>query len=326
MRRRDFVTLIGGAAVWPFTAQAQQSALPVVGWMSSSTDSTSVHLVAAFKRGLSEAGYVEGQTVSIEYRWAEGHYDRLPMIASELVRSQITALVAVGGTVVALAAKAATSTVPIIFVIGDDPVKAGLIGSLNRPGGNMTGVTLISAALSAKRIELLRDLKPDASTLGILINPANPNAAFDTQQAQTAIHSLGKQIVVLHAASEQALNVAFDRSAQASVEALVVSNDAFFTTQREQITALAARYAIPAIYAYREYVDAGGLISYGPSFVEIYRQVGGYTGRVLHGEKPIDLPVMQPTKFELVINLKTAKALGIKIPQGLLVAADEVIE
>ena len=327
MRRREFIGLLGGAAVtWPRALRGQQLAMPVVGFLSSGASGKNAHMVNAFKQGLNETGYVDGQNVSIEYRWAEGHYDQLPAMASELAARRVAAIVAVGGTVVALAAKAATSTIPVVFLIGDDPAKAGLVASFNHPAGNITGLSQLAAALGAKRVELLHELKPEAATLGVLINPSNPNAESDTKEAQAAAHVVGKKIVVVHAASEHEFESVFAQLVRSGVGALMVSNDAFFTNQREQLVALAARNVMPAIYAFREYTVAGGLISYGPSFLDMYRQVGIYAGRVLKGEQPRDLPVMQPTRFELVINLKTARALGLDAPAKVLALADEVIE
>jgi putative ABC transport system substrate-binding protein len=324
MRRRTFITLVGGAAAWPFAARAQQPAMPVVGFLSSFT--TNPHFVAAFRQGLGEAGYIEGRNIEIEYRWVEeGQYDRLSSAAVDLARRRV-ALIFAGPIPAALAAKAATATIPIVFAIGSDPVESGLVASLNRPGGNLTGVGFLAVALASKRLELLRDLAPKIATVGLLVNPSNPNAEPQTKDTQVAATTLGLQFNVLRANSQDGLDAAFLTVARQGTDALVVSADPFFLNQRERLVALAARHAVPAIYIVREFAAAGGLMSYGSNFADAHRQAGLYAGRILKGEKPGDLPVMQSAKFELVINLKTAKAIGLAIPPTLLALADEVIE
>ena len=327
MRRRDFMALIGGApAVWPLVARAQQPGVPAIGLLSSGSLVPIVELVAAFRRGLAQVGFAEGQNLTIEYRFAEGHYERLPALAAELVRRRVALIASVGGTVVAQAAKGSTATIPIVFLIGDDPIKTGLVTSFNRPEGNITGMSQIAAELGAKRVELLHELLPQAKTVAFLVNPTNPNMESDTKEIEGAGHALGIEVQVLKASGESDIEPVFVALARSKPEALIVSNDAMFTIRRERIVSLAAHDAVPATYAFREFVVAGGLMSYGPSFIEAYQQVGIYAGRILKGEKPSDLPVQQPTKFELVINLKTAKALGLTVPPTLLARADEVIE
>jgi putative tryptophan/tyrosine transport system substrate-binding protein len=328
MKRREFITLIGGAAAWPRAARAQQSNLPVVGFLNSGSPGERTHLVAAFHQGLGETAYVDGRNVTIEYRWAQGRYDRLPALADELVRQQAAVITATGDTVSPRAAKAATTTIPIIFVMGGDPVAAGLVPSFNRPGGNITGVSLVASALAelvAKQLELLHELAPKAVVVGILLNP-RPSSEVDLSQLQSVARSKGLELVVLRANTDRDIEAAFAALVQKHAEALLIEPDVFFLDRREQLVALAARHAIPAVYSRREYAAIGGLMSYGTSLADAYRQAGIYTGRVLKGEKPADLPVLQPTKFELVINLKAAKALGLKVPLTLQVAADEVIE
>jgi putative ABC transport system substrate-binding protein len=325
LRRREFITLLVGSAAWPLVARAQQ-AMPVTGFLHSASPAPNAHLVAAFRKGLSEAGFVEGQNVAIEYRWAEGQYDRLPALAADLVGRKVAVIVTGGGENSLIAAKAATSTIPIVFNIGSDPVKIGLISSLAHPGGNATGVNIFTAELMEKRLGLLHDLLPTASPIAVLVNPNFAPAMANANQAEAAARAIGKQVIVFKAASESEIDAAFESIAQARAGALLVAADPFFSSRRDQIVALASRHAIPAIYEWREFAQAGGLMSYGTSLTEAYRQEGNYAGRILKGEKPGDLPVMQLTKFELVINLKTAKAFGLNIPPGVLAIADEVIE
>jgi len=327
MQRRQFIAFAGGAAAaWPMGARAQQPAMPVIGFLSGRSPGESAAVVVAFRRGLAEQGYSEGKNVAVEYRWADGHYDLLPALAAELVGRHVVAIAATGGSVSGLAAKAMTATIPIVFSSGGDAVKLGLVASLNRPGGNVTGVNLIYGALGAKRLELLHEVKPGAATLAVLINPNYPSAADEVASVQTAARSLGLEIVTIEVPIESDFQSAFVRLAQSKIAGLLVTDDPFLQSRRDQLVGLAAQHAIPAIYISRDFCDAGGLISYGPNISDAYRLVGVYIGRVLKGEKPVDLPVIQPTKFELVINLKTAKALGLEISPTLLSRADEVIE
>ena len=327
MRRREFITLLGGAAAtWPLTVRAQQPTMPVIGFLQSGSPDATAHMGAAFHSGLKEAGYVEGQNVGIVYRYADGQYDRLPVLAGELVRSQVAVIIATGGDPSVLAARAATATIPIVIATGSDPVALGYVASLNRPGGNVTGVTFLTSNLGAKRIGLLRELVPKADAIGVLVNPTYPVAAAQLKEVQTAAATVGVQLFVATASAERDFEPAFALLVQQRPSALMISSDPFFYSRRDQIVALAARHALPAIYEWREYVVAGGLMSYGTSLVDGYRQVGVYAGKILKGEKPADLPVLQSTKFEFVINLKTAEALGIKFSDNLMSLADEVIE
>jgi putative ABC transport system substrate-binding protein len=326
MRRREFITLLGGAAAWPLAARAQQSAMPVVGFLSSASPGAWKPYLDAFRLGLNEAGYVEGRTVAIEYRWAEGQYERLPLLAADLVARNVALLVSTGGTPTALAATAATKTIPIVFTLGADPVKLGLVASLNRPGGNVTGVNLFVSQMEGKRLGLLRELVPTAALIAVLVNPNDQNAATQLKDVQGAAHALGQQIHILHATSDAELDAAFVTVRQVGAGALLVAGDPFFNSRRTYIVALAARHTIPAIYEQREYALAGGLMSYGTNLPDGYHQVGLYAARILKGESPADLPVVQSTKFQFVINLTTAKALGIVVPPMLSARADEVIE
>jgi putative ABC transport system substrate-binding protein len=324
--RRELLAALGSAAAWPLAARAQQPSMPVVGFISSRSPDESASAVVAFRQGLAEAGYVEGQNVEIAFRWAEGHYDRLPMMAADLARRQVTAILATGGNPPVFAVKAATATIPIVFIIGSDPVEVGFVASLNRPGANITGVSLFTSVLVAKRLELLRELVPAATIIAFLVNPDNSNAQPDTAVMQAAAARLGQKLIVLSARTDQDIDLAFASLGQQQATALVVNTDAFFLTRRNQLASLEARYAIPTIHDLREYTAAGGLLSYGTNLADAYRQGGTYVGRILKGEKPHSLPVVQPTKFDLVINLKTAKALGLEIPPTLLARADEVLE
>jgi putative tryptophan/tyrosine transport system substrate-binding protein len=327
VKRRTFITLLGGAAAaWPLAARAQQPAMPVIGFLSARSPDDTAHLVAAFRRGLGAGGFVEGQNVTIEYRWALGQYDRLPAMAAELVRRPVAVLATTGGEPAALAAKAATSTIPIVFLIGGDPVRLGLAASYNRPGGNATGMNILTATMEPKRLGLLRDLVPQAATIGVLLNPNFQPAANQLRDLQEAAPAIGLQIQVLNAGTDRELDAVFETIAQQRIPALAVTADPFFDTRREKLVALAARHAVPTIYHFREFAEAGGLMSYGIDSLEAYRQVGVYTGQILKGAKPADLPVLQPSKFEFVINLKAAKALGVKFSDNLLSLADEVIE
>jgi len=326
IQRREFITLLGGAALaWPLAARAQQAAMPVIGYLSARSPEDTTHLVAAFRRGLVENGYIEGQNVAIEYRWALGQVDKLPALAAKLVGRPVAILVTTGGESAALAAKGATSTIPIVFSMGD-PVKAGLVASYNRPGGNATGINILSDTLEPKRLGLLRELVPQAATIGFLLDPNFPSAESQSKDVQEAARAIGLQIHVLRANTDREIEAAFETVAQHRIAALAVAASPFLDTRRNTLVALAARHAVPTMYHFREFAAAGGLVSYGIDPVDAYRQVGIYAGRILKGEKPGDLPVMLPTKYELVINHKTAKSLRLEIPDKLLALADEVIE
>ena len=327
IRRREFMTLLGGvAAAWPLTAGTQQTTMPVIGFLSSySSDAFAQYFLPAFHQGLNLAGYVEGQNVAVEYRWAGNEYERLTALAAELVRRQVAVIVA-SAPPAAIAAKAATSTLPIVFSGGIDPVKLGLVAGLNRPGGNATGVSQFSTALEGKRLELLLELVPNATMLGLLVNPTFVGTNSIIDDMQVAARKRGVKLDVLNASSEREFDAAIAGVVQLRAGALIVASDPFFISRRDQLVALVAHHAVPAIYQLREFAAVGGLMSYGNDLADTYRQVGVYTGRILKGEKPSELPVVQPTRFELVINLKTAKALGLDIPPTLLARADEVIE
>jgi len=326
VRRREFITLLGGAAAWPLAARAQQAAIPVIGFLSSRSPSESASVEAAFREGLKEAGYIEGQNLHVAFRWADGQFARLPSLAEALVDLRVAVIVAVGGVNAAFAAKSATATIPIVFVVGGDPVANGLVTSLNRPGGNITGMTVMSAELVLKRLELLREIAPKLAALAMLANPLSPESTSEIKDVQAAAQTMGLQLKIFNASTLNELSTAFTAIAELRPDALLVASDPFFLLRREELTVLAARIGAPAIYPFREFAPSGGLISYGTNIASTYRQAGIYTGRILRGAKPAELPIMLPTQFWMVINLKTAKTLGLDVPTTLLARADEVIE
>ncbi len=327
MKRREFITLVGGSAVgWPLTAYAQQPAMPVIGFMSSRSPTDFSHLLQSFRRGLGETGYVESRNVTIEYRWAEGRYERLPAVAAELVSRQVAVIASFGGSAAARAAKAATATIPIVISIGEDPAEARFVQNLNRPEGNITGVMLFTSVLGSKRLGLLRELAPNAGAIGVLVNLTTTSGQTQTRDVEQAARELGQRLVVLDARTDDDLDKSFATFAREQIGALMIAADPFFDTRRDRIITLVAGHGWPAIYQFRDYVLAGGLMSYGASITDTYRQNGIYVGRILQGAKPADLPVQLPTKFELVLNLTTAKVLGLSVPLTLQASADEVIE
>jgi putative tryptophan/tyrosine transport system substrate-binding protein len=328
VKRRELLLLLGGViTAWSHVTRAQQKAMPVIGWLHVASSGQAAPFMAAFRQGLSETGYVEGQNVVIEYRWAEGHYDRLPALAADLVGRKVDLIVSAGGSLAVRAVKSATSTIPVVFEVGRDPVETGLVASFARPGGNLTGVSMLTAELNPKRFELLSELVPQARIIALLVNPNNSSGAErTTREVAEAARAKGVQLLILKAGTEGDFDAAFTTLVQRQAGALVVGADPFFNSRREQLVALASRHAVPAIYEWRDFAVAGGLISYGTSLTSVFRQLGTYAGKILKGAKPADLPVQQPTKFELVINLKTAKALNLTIPHSFLARADEVIE
>ena len=327
LQRREFITLLGGAAAaWPLAARAQRPALPVIGFLSARSPAEAASVLQAFRQGLGQVGYFEGKNVTIEYRWAEGRYDRLPEFAAELVRRQVAVIAATGGEPSPLAAKAATRTIPIVFTLGGDPVETGLVASLNRPGGNLTGTTIMAAEMGPKRLELARQLVPNSTAIAMLINPRFPTASAEAREVQDAARALGTHISLLNASTESEIDAAFITIVGQKNGALIVGTDPFLLGQRDQLVRLAARHMVPTIYFLREFVEAGGLMSYGPNIANGYRQTGVYTGLILNGANPAILPVVRPTQFLFFLNLKTAKTLGLEIPPLLLATADEVIE
>jgi putative ABC transport system substrate-binding protein len=326
MRRRAFISLLGGAAAWPLAARAQRPAMPMIGLLSPRSPAVDASLIWVIRQGLNDTGFVEGQNIALDYRWADGQYDRLTALAADLVHRKVAVIVALGGEISAVAAKTATATIPIVFLAGSDPVQSGLVASLNRPGGNITGVSSFIFDLEPKRLGLMRELRPNAKTIAILVNPNSPNAEIRVNDIQIAARNVGQQVDILNASTIREIDAAFARLAQMHVDALLVSADPVFFNRASQLVVLATRHAIPALYSRREFVAAGGLMSYGSNADEGYRTAGVYAGRILKGEKPGDLPVQLPTKFELVINLSTARALDIDVPPTLLARADEVIE
>jgi putative ABC transport system substrate-binding protein len=327
MRRRQFITLLGGATVlWPFVARAQRPPNPVVGYLSTASPAAFTQFSEAFQRGLKDVGYVDGQNLAIEYRWAEGHYDRLPAMAADLVARKVAVIASTGGPPAVEAAAAATSTVPIVFLSSDNVLRQGIVASLNRPGGNITGVAMSIANLASKCLQFISEVLPKNAPLAMLVNPNDSETTVVTGEIEAAVRQLGIRLNVVSASNEKEIDQAFAKIAEQHTGGLIVQGDALFTSRRDQIVQLAARNSLPTIYMWSEFPTSGGLMSYGNNLLENYRQVGNYTGRILKGEKPADLPVMQPTKFEFVINLKTAQALGLTLPQALLVAADKVIE
>jgi putative ABC transport system substrate-binding protein len=326
VKRREFIALAAATVAWPLAGRAQQSAMPVIGFLSGRSPSDAGSALAVFRQGLGEIGYIEGRNVTIEYRWAEGRYDRLPALAADLVGRQVAVIAATGGDPTPLAAKAATATIPIVFTIGGDPVQLGLVTSFNKPGGNVTGVTFMNLEFGAKRLELLHRLVPNAASIAMLVDPNYPLPSAEMRDVQTAALSLGLQINVLNASTENQMDAAFTNMVQQRAGALLVGANILVLVQRDRLVRLAARHGVPTIYFAREFVDAGGLMSYGANIISGYQHAGVYVGRILKGEKPVDLPVMRPTKFDLIINLNTAKALGLTVPDKLLALADEVIE
>ena len=326
IRRREFIAGLGSAAAWPLAARAQQPVMPVIGFLSGGSAVPFADRMRAFRRGLGEIGYVEGQNVTTEYRWADGQYDRLPGLAAELVGRKVAVIVVAGTTAAALAAKAATQTIPIVFNIGSDPVEVGLVTSLSRPGGNITGVSQVFFTMAGKRLELLHELVPASAAVALLVNPTNPYSESEIREVQTRASALGLQLHVLNAANDSDLETAFVSLAERRAGALLVGADPFFTIFRDKLVALAAGHRVPTIYGYRDFMAVGGLVSYGTDLAVAYHQIGAYADRILKGEKPADLPVQQPSKFDLVINLKTAKALRLEVPTSILLRADEVIE